>query len=296
LQLSIIIINYNTFTLTCACIASILTHTKDVKYEIILVDNASRECNPELFLEKFPEIKFIKSNRNLGFAGGNNLGLGIANGEYILLLNSDTELRENSIKICLQKLQENPEIGVLSCKLTYPNGDIQHCANRFPSLLLEFIELFRIQKFVSKTKKENLLLGAFFNHETEKTVDWIWGTFFLTKRAIINQLPNKKLPNDFFMYFEDVQWCYEIQKLNYKILYFPHTSVVHHLSASSKGNVEHKESRELQKLQKITHNEKLFFKKEKGIFYTSFLYLFRGLKFVSIGKIKLAIFYWKNIF
>ncbi len=283
-QLSIIIINYNTFALSCACIASIYTHTKDVEYEIILVDNASKECNPDAFLEKFPEITLIKSPKNLGFAGGNNLGLERAKGEYILLLNSDTELTENSIKICLDKFQNNTQnntnLGVISCGLLYPNNAIQHCTGKFPTVFVELVELFRVQKFVSKTQKENLLLGAFFDHKSEKIVDWVWGTFFLTKRDIINKLPQKKLPDDFFMYFEDVQWCYKIRKLGYEVFYTPQTKIIHHLSASS--TQEFSSADILVKFKKILPNETAFLLKEKGKFYTYLLYFFRMMKFFTL--------------
>lgn len=283
-MISIIIINYNTFALSCACITSIYTHTKDVEYEIILVDNASKECNAELFLEKFPQIILIKSPENVGFAGGNNLGLEMAKGEYILLLNSDTELTENSIKICSEKLKKDNNLGVISCGLLYPNdaqrNAIQHCTGKFPTIFVELIELFRIQKFVSKTQKENLLLGAFFDHKSEKIVDWVWGTFFLTKRDIINKLPQKKLPDDFFMYFEDVQWCYKIRQLGYEILYTPQTKIIHHLSASS--TQEFSSADILVKFKKILPNETAFLLKEKGKFYTYFLYFFRMMKFFTL--------------
>ena len=104
MQLSIIIINYNTFTLTSNCIQSIHDQLKEVDYEIILVDNASVECDPYLFKNKYPSINLVTSNTNTGFAGGNNLGLQHATGKYILLLNSDTELINNAPKICLDHL------------------------------------------------------------------------------------------------------------------------------------------------------------------------------------------------
>ena len=88
MQLSIIIINYNTFTLTCNCIQSIEDKVKDIDYEIVLVDNASVECDPNLFKSKFPQINLVISDTNTGFAGGNNLGLKQATGDYILFLNN----------------------------------------------------------------------------------------------------------------------------------------------------------------------------------------------------------------
>jgi GT2 family glycosyltransferase len=290
MQLSIIIINYNTFSLTCKCIASLYEFTKNLDFEIILVDNASTECDAELFKTQFPKIVLIKSPENLGFAKGNNLGLQHAKGEYILLLNSDIELIENSISVCLEKMQNNSQIGVVSPQLIYPDGTIQHIAGRFPSIGYELIELFRLHKiFGSKS-----LLGFYFDYQTETYADWVWGAFFLTKKEIIEKMPQKKLPDDFFMYFEDVQWCYFIKQLGYKILYTPETKSIHYVSASSKANGE---AINLQKIKQSLQNEKTFFLKQKGWLYTKILYLLRAIKYLSLRKKTfrtLAKIYWQE--
>lgn len=233
MDLSIIIINYNTFELTSKCIESLYQYNSGFNYEIILVDNASVECNADLFKEKFPNIILIKSKENLGFAGGNNLGISHAKGEYILLLNSDTELIENSIKISLDFYKSKKNIAVLSCKLIFPNGNHQSVAQRFPSIKYKLIELFRLQKLLSKQKASKLLLGAFFNHNETVEVDWVWGAFFMFKKDLLSQLPNKKLNDDYFMYWEDVQWCYDFVQLGYKNYYHATTKVVHKMGGSA---------------------------------------------------------------
>lgn len=277
--LSIIIINYNTFTLTCKCIESILQYTQGVKYEIVLVDNASTECDADKFLELFPQVILIKSTENVGFAKGNNLGLQYAKGEYILLLNSDTELLENSIFKAINYFQKDKAIGVLSTALIYPDGTLQPVANRFPAISLELIELLRIQKFLPKSYREKALLGFFFPQNKTTEADWVWGAFFLTKRSIIEQFPNQKFPDDFFMYYEDVQWCYFIKKkLGYKIIYFPETSVLHYGSASS-PQVDEKT---LTKLEQNLQHEKIFLLANYGKLYLKVLYWLRFLKFSSL--------------
>src|ERR1700756_1714891 len=107
MDVSIIIVNYNTFDLTCKCISTVIQCTKGIFYEIILVDNASVECDADLFLQKFPTIRLIKSTTNLGFTGGNNLGIENSGGKYILLLNSDTELTEDSISKCYDLIRKD---------------------------------------------------------------------------------------------------------------------------------------------------------------------------------------------
>ena len=163
MNVSIIIINYNTFELTCACIQSVLDKTLDINFELILVDNASVECDPGLFSQKFPSIKLIRSGTNLGFAGGNNLGIKVAKGEYILLLNSDTVLKNNAIKISCDRLKSSPGIGVLSCKLLYPDERVQPVAGRFPSLRRELRNLLRLNKGLSQEQRAEMFLGTEFN-------------------------------------------------------------------------------------------------------------------------------------
>ena len=95
------------------------------------------------------------------------------------------------------------------------------------------IELFRLQKLLSKSKAGKLLLGAFFDHNENTKVDWVWGAFFLTKKEIIEQLPQQQLNDTFFMYYEDMQWCLDIKKLGYKIYYLANTKAIHRMGGSS---------------------------------------------------------------
>src|SRR4051812_35387010 len=117
MQLSIIVINFNTFDLTCKCIRSVLNTVRGITYEIVLVDNASDECPPQIFKDLFPTIILIPQEKNLGFAGGNNAGLKLAKGDIILLLNSDTEVLDSAINKAYKYLTARPDVGVVSSKL-----------------------------------------------------------------------------------------------------------------------------------------------------------------------------------
>jgi len=235
MNISIIIINFNALELTSACIRSVIEHTQAIDYEIILIDNASTECNPDVFIELFPSIKLIKSDKNLGFSSGNNLGIKHSKYDYILLLNNDTILINNAIKLSVEKIEKDSKIGALSCKLQYPNGTYQHPAQRFPSIKTELREIFRLNKILTQAQRADLYLDTHFDHLTERECDWIWGAFFLTRRSIIEKLGGK-LPDTFFMYAEDVQWCWRIKKMGYKINYFPDAQIIHYLGSSIKAD------------------------------------------------------------
>lgn len=239
MQLSIIIINYNTFWLTCNCIQSIRGKLVDLDYEIILVDNDSSECDPQLFAKQFPELKLIVSAENTGFTGGNNIGLSRASGDYILLLNSDTELINNAPKICYDYMQQHPEAGVTTAQLSYPDGKIQYNCRRFRTISWELLEIFPLYRLMPKRKREQLMLHHYFDHKSSVSCDWVWGTFMLFPRKIISALPGNQLPADFFMYVEDVLWCWQIKKLGYQIVFLPEAKVMHiHKGSTSKENLK----------------------------------------------------------
>ena len=274
MDVSIIIINYNTFGLTSSCINSIIEHTQGCTYEIILVDNASVECSADLFLQKFPKVKLIKSPKNLGFTGGNNLGIEIATGDYLLLLNSDVVLTEDSISSCLKILKNNDTIGIISCMLKYPNGSIQRQCQRFPSIMLTTIELLRIHKLIPQPTRGKLMGNGFSDHLESTYSDSVWGTFFMFPNKILEKLEHKKLPGDYFMYAEDMLWCYIIKKMGYTVYYNANTSVIHYSGASASTSVL-----------KFKHqNEYSFILKYYGLFYARVLVLLRYILYATNGN------------
>lgn len=235
-DVSFIIINYNTFDLTMQCIYSILEKIREVSYEIILVDNASPENRADEFKRQFPQIILIKSDTNLGFAKGNNLGIAAAQGNYILLLNSDTVLKNDVPKILLEFLKSHPNVAAVSARLEYPDGTTQHNCQRFPSVRFKLFELLRLQK-IFRQAGGKILFGSFFKHDQVAFPDWIWGTCFMFHNAILNKLPEKKLADTFFMYGEDIQWCMEFRKIGYRVGFEPTARLIHYLGKS--GGTSH---------------------------------------------------------
>lgn len=286
-EVSIIIINYNTFELTCNCIQSIYDKTKGVSFEIILVDNASVECEPEMFLKKFPEIILVKSPENVGFAKGNNLGLKHANGAVILLLNSDTELQNDAISICFNKLEKEENIGAITTKLVYSNGVAQHVCRRFPSLKLVLLETFRLHKMLSKKELGRIFLGSYFTYDREVEADIIWGAFFLFPMEVLRRFPNGKLHETYFMYEEDVEWSYYIKKvLKRKIKFYPDGLVLHKMGGSSNKNENKSLEKTIEnnpygsKYELILRNRIRFMVDHYGYLYSRLYFLILGINFL----------------
>ncbi len=237
IEVSIIIINYNQEDLTKSCVESILRRTISTQYEIIVVDNASLTGNIKQTMSAFPNVKLLKSESNLGFARGNNLGISVSSGDYILLLNNDTVLINEAIDLAYNKISNDPTIGVLSSALVGRNEKYQYPAERFPSVKRELQELFRLNKGMSKHEKDKYYLGSAHDPSIEIDCDWVWGTFFMFSRDLLFEMPAKKLPDTFFMYAEDLQWCWIVKGLGYRILYYPKAIVLHYGAASDQESL-----------------------------------------------------------
>lgn len=276
-MVSVVIINYNTFRMTSDCIRSIYQHTKAISFEIILVDNASTERDPKDFLQEFPQLKLVESKTNSGFAGGNNLGINQATGDYILLLNSDTLLTEDSISSTVSFLDLHPEVGVVGCRQVFPDGQVQYSARRFRTIAWELLDLFRfIIYWMPYQRRSRLMLGQFFKHDEAVEADWVNGAFFLIPRSVLSQLPGSKLDERFFMYGEDVLWCEQIKKLGYKIFFLADTTIIH----ISSGSTDLSKQLRLRKVM-VQHELAIMAnRKGKGLYYYLFSLLYVGKEYL----------------
>ena len=268
---SIIIINYNTFQITCDCIESIIHHTKDINYEIIVVDNASPTDNPDAFLQRFPKITLIKSHVNGGFAKGNNIGIQQAKGDLILLLNSDTILTENSIYTAACAFTGNNKIGALGVRLVYPDGKLQHTARKFRSINNELLDLLRPLLYLLPYKKRAaIMLNQYFKGNFNTPCDWVSGAFMMFPLSLYKKLPGNKLDERFFMYGEDELWCYQFTELDYINFYSSETTVVHIANASTS------QAKQLKLLKTFIERELeiMAYRKCKGLYYYIFRVIF----------------------
>lgn len=267
IQVSIVIINFNTFDLTCRCIQSIIDFTTQISYEVILVDNASSECNPDDFLTKYPLIKLIKSKVNLGFAKGNNLGILNSQGEMILLLNSDTELLNDAISLCYKRAIEDNSIGLLTCKIYYPNGKFQHSGFKFPSIIHELKRTLRLYRLYGKNWRTSFYLGI-KNDSDEYEADWLIGAYLMFSKNLLQKLPNNILSDQFFMYEEDIYWGYVVKKkLHLKNIVINNAKIVHY----EKGSNYNFNSVSFNST--IYKNRQQWMIQEKGVFYTTLYFI-----------------------
>ncbi len=267
MDLSIIILNYNTKNLVVACIESIIKYVNKVKYEIIVIDNASSDGSVEKlksFVNKYKFITLIVNRNNLGFSKANNQGIKKAGGKFILLLNSDTLFKENFIYQMINWLIRNPDVGVASCALLSPDGSIQGNGGYFPTLTrvfswmiiqdLPLVDLI-IKPFHPLKSKSFSKNKHFF--KKRKELDWVTGAFFMFRKTITDEIGF--LDEDYFMYTEEVDYCYRIKSKGYKIVYNPSWSI-YHIGGASAGSL-------FSVVQEI-HGIKIFYRKH----YSSWQY------------------------
>lgn len=267
-------VNYNTFTITSKAISLVYEHTQGVDFEFILVDNGSDQSPAEGFSEQFPNLKLIRSEHNLGFAGANNLGLSIASGPYILLLNPDVWLQSNAIALALNRLRTSNRPTILGIKLTFEDGTTQHTAQPLPSLRMELMFFFRLQKLYSSQNRARKFLGSYFSHDREIEAGWLWGAFLLFHQDALKVFDQHRLPQDFFLYAEDMQWGWIWKNHGYSMLFSPVASAVHLQSQSPNAGRE----------QMMLDHEYALVSQMKGKIYAFLLLLVRMLTFYSVGS------------
>jgi len=218
-RVSIITINYNQAKVTCELLDSLRKLTyPDV--EVIVVDNFSAEDPTEIITSQYPEVKFIRSNKNLGFAGGNNLGVGTSTGKYLFFLNNDTEAHPGFLEPLVELFETNPKAGVASSKILYHNSGetIQYAGSTC------------INPFTGRNKRVGFMEKDRGQHDIQKETDLAHGAAMMVPRSVIDKVG--MMPEFFFLYYEEVDWCESIKKAGYKIFYVPASKVYHKESMS----------------------------------------------------------------
>jgi len=228
MKLSIIILNYNTKKLLIQTLKSI---SPKLSHEIIVVDNASTDGSTQAVTNQFPDVILIKSTKNLGFAAGNNLGLKKAKGQYLLLLNSDTQVVGDALEKAVNYLDENLQVGLLTPKLLLPDGAIDlSCHRGFPTPVNSLLYFSRLS---SRFPNSRLLSGyhqTYQNFDQIHPIDVISGAAMFIRRQVIDQIGF--LDERFFMYAEDIDFCLRAHQAGWQTMYFPEAVIIHHKGAS----------------------------------------------------------------
>ena len=246
LDLSIVIVNYNTCKLLRGCLNSIYQNEGDITFNVVVVDNASPDNSACMVSQEFPQVELIINKFNGGFASANNLGLrrmGFDQSEppqsersrYALLLNPDTILPSNTLADMITFMDNNPKIGAAGPKLVRLDGSLDlACRRSFPSPEISFFRMVGLSKLFPKSRRFGRYNMTFVDADQLLEVDSVVGAFMLVRREAIAQAG--LLDETYFMYGEDIDWAYQIKANGWKIYYNPAVTVTHIKRASSKDS------------------------------------------------------------
>lgn len=234
-MLSIVIVNYNAGHYLENCLKSIYAETKQVPFDIWVVDNNSKDASASMIRRNYPLINLIENMENVGFARANNDAIRKCTGEYVLFLNPDTLILENAIEKTVKFLDENPQTGIAGCRVLNEDGTLQlACRRSIPVPRVAFFRLTGLSRLFPNSKTMAKYNLTYLDPDKPNEVDAVSGAFLMTRREVINKIG--PLDESFFMYGEDLDFCVRTKKAGWIVMYFPDAKIVHHKGECSRTN------------------------------------------------------------
>lgn len=261
---SVIIINYKTFDLLKNCLQSLILNHNKINYEIIIVDNDSKDNAIDNLKSIYPDVRIVQLSENIGFSRANNIAAKQAVGDYFLFVNSDVLFIENSIDKMLNYYINGKNIGILGPKLLNLDYSFQLSAGKLPNFFVEIKDKI-IYSICKKSKYFNSLVERIFFDKISE-VEWVTGACMLIDRDTYYKVHG--FDENFFLYFEDKDLCARVRALNKKIIYYPETSVIHLLGGSSR-------QKHTKEVKDIYRNSQIYYyKKHLNCFHNKLLKLY----------------------
>ena len=235
-DLSIVIVNWNTCDLLQDCLETVYLDQGNLDLEVFVVDNASTDGSTLMVQERFPQVRLIVNQENVGFARANNQAFPLCQAPYVLLLNSDTRIREGAFFHMLQFMQKHTEAGAIGPKVVHPKMRLRVLSCGYQptprTLFNHYFFLSTLFPHWSFFHGLNLIMGIHDDHE--RPVEWISGSCLLVRRNVIKQVGG--LNERWFMYAEDMEWCDRIKKAGWELYHVPGAVIEHYMGASAEKN------------------------------------------------------------
>ncbi|MBN1298780.1 MAG: glycosyltransferase family 2 protein [Actinobacteria bacterium] len=289
-ELSIIIVSYNSRSYLDECLKSIFKYhpfekndsalikgydkggASNISTEVFVVDNGSNDGSAELVRDNYSDVKLIANSQNLGFSKANNIAIKKSNARYVMLLNSDCEVYQGSIEKLVNFMQNHPEAGVAGPKIINSDGSIQLSCRRFPSFFDAGMHSL-LEHIIPGNRFSRRYKLADVNREKPFEVDWVSGSAMILRRRALND--SGLLDENYFMYVEDIDLCYQMWKKGWKVYYNPYSSMLHHVGKST----HHGATAASVRMQKsIFYFFWKNYRKTYRIIFLPFLLLFLGLR------------------
>lgn len=225
IELSIIIVNWNSKEYLQKCIASIMGSKSEVKFEIVVIDSGSFDGAGEMLDRFHSKVKFIQSDKNLGFGKANNVAVESSCGSHVLFLNPDTEVVAPAIDILFDQMQKLPRAGAIGCKLLNADGSVQtSCIQSFPTILNQFLNSELLRALFPKSHLWGMT-SLFSTSNEPAEVDVLSGACIMMRRSLFEKIG--QFSEDYFMYAEDMDLCYKVRQAGYENYYVPNATVFH---------------------------------------------------------------------
>jgi GT2 family glycosyltransferase len=233
MTLSVIIVNYNVRQFLENALASIERALEGIDGEVFVVDNDSADGSADMVKAKFPRVCLIESSENAGFARANNIALRRARGEFILLINPDTVVQEDTFRVMLGFFRDVPDAGLAGCKILNPDGSFQlPCRRSFPTPWVAFTKIFGLSTLFPKSRIFGRYNLTYLDEDETYRVEALGGAFMMVRREAYAKVGG--LDESFFMYGEDLDWCYRIAKAGFGVYYVHATKIIHFKGESTK--------------------------------------------------------------
>ncbi len=231
--LSVIIVNYNVRDFLHHALTSLQKGLRGIRHEIFVVDNKSDDGSVEMLRRSFPAVKVIHNAENVGFARGNNQALESARGKYILLINPDTVVQEDTISTMVRFFEENADVGLAGCKVLNPDGTFQlACRRSFPTPWVAFTKITGLARLFPRSRLFGKYNLTYLSPDESYDLDAVSGSFMMLRKQVYDKVGG--LDESFFMYGEDLDWCYRIQRSGWKIYYVHSTKIIHFKGESTR--------------------------------------------------------------
>jgi hypothetical protein len=271
--LSIIIVNWNTRDLLRRCLESVGATVPPLSFEVIVVDNASTDGSPDMVAESFPDALLIRNPSNDGFAAANNLGLAKSNSKYVMLLNPDAELHPGAVQRMIDFADAHPEAAVVGPRLLNSDGSLQKNGQKFPTFAREFLHITKLYRFMGSSFDRIYEWGRDDFDKTSE-VDSVTGACMLVRSEAVKAVG--LLDDIFFMYYEEVDWCYRMHRAGWKVYYLPDAVVTHHHGQAS-------EKIGLTKMRIAYNSQFLYFRKHHGVAQALILRILAGFALIFMS-------------
>lgn len=230
-DVSIVIVSWNTRKYLEECLTSLRTIDGNLSVKIIVADNASTDGTPEMIRTQFPEVILIETGANLGFAGGNNIGIKAASEKYVCLINSDVNVPADCLPKMYSYMEQQPTIGLLGPGMLQTDGRVHRSGMRFPTLWSVFLRALFLDSLLKGFRVFGGFLMKDFRFDRTTDIDVLNGWFWMARREALNQVG--PLDDRFFMYGEDVDWCKRFHLAGWRLVFYPEARALHYGGASS---------------------------------------------------------------